>query len=316
MIEMNKCEVGAKFLASVGKKKSRLVEILIIEWSSTGAHFKAEIRDGLSITFGWHVWTDYRFVELINGPAVEPKITINTAPQSNCEVDNEKLLDDASVEKLSFEAANAINNIVEYFPSDKQQEIRDTIFKLRSISELNDRWKFGLMNELYEDMISEFVSIWPNLVGKKAHQGMGVSVGSLTGRASGLAPKDGFLSIVEFIGPKAESKAEPKSEDVNVDVSAKLSDTSPIESQFRTIQSHFRNMMVEVSDCIGKPQEVSDYFGKAQVVSDNEYIPLRAPIPMQPSTRELKSTPIGNGIGDIGVYSKSTLDNNENIDSD
>lgn len=286
---MNKCGIGFKFLASVGKKKSRFVEVLIIEWSSTGEHFKAEIRDGLTITFEWHNWTDYRFVELLGGPVSAPK----TTAQSDCEVNNEQLLDDASVEKLSFEAANAIDNLVEYFPIEKQQEIRDTIFKLRSISELNSRCKFGLMSDLYEDMISEFVSIWPKLMGKRSHMGMGVSVGSLTGRASGLAPKDGFLSIVEFVGPKAdskdESKTDSKDEPVKVDINANLNDVSPI-------QSHFRNMMVDVKDYIGEPQIMYD-----------TKMPFNTPT---------TSKTIENGLGDIGVYSKSTPDNNENIDSD
>ena len=255
---MNIYAVGTKLLASVGKKKkTRIVEILIIEWSPTGTHFKAEIRDGVNIKFGWCIWTDYKVVELINNPMADLKNSIELTYKSTYE----QQLTDASADKLSTEAANAINSILEYFADDKQEEIRTKIFKLRSIKDLNEGCKYGLMNNLQEDMISEFASIYSKLLPKKSSTGMGVPVGVLTGKASPLAPKDGFVDI-------AKPTETPVTKDpIDIHGGQGFSD---IAQNPVSIETPEVKMTVTQSDAVGAPQVCVD---ETSIALSNDMVP-------------------------------------------
>jgi hypothetical protein len=248
MIDMNVYAVGTKLLASVGKKKkSRIVEILITEWSPSGNHFRAEIRDGVKITFGWVSSGAYNVVELITNPMVDIKNSIESAYKTSYE----QQLADASAEKLTTKAANAVNTIVEYFPEDRQEAIRDTIFKLRSVKDLNRICEYnGLMADLQEDMISEFSSIWSKLLPKKSSTGIGVPVGVLTGRPSPLAPKDGFVDIAK----PAETPVAKESDDIRGGGEA-CYDTIQMPINVEQPES---KMSVMQKDCVGEPHVSSD----------------------------------------------------------
>lgn len=192
IINLNEHPVGCRLLAKTGKKKkSRIVEILVFEWSASG-FFRAEIRDGLKIKLGWFSVSSYFVVDVLSNPFD----TIRGELQSKIE--------EAS-NYLNENAEKRIQMILNRFPEEMHEEVRARILELMTIDELNKENDY-LVVSLQEDMLDLYAKAWSKTMPKHDNSlSMGVPVGYLTGMPVGGVPD--FLNIAK---PVEDSVKEPE----------------------------------------------------------------------------------------------------------